>query len=45
MSNQGDFKDSDKGPDNRSDKGSKNKLSKTRTILMRNNISKTFLQS
>ena len=45
MSNQVDFKGSNEGPDNRGDKGSKNKLSKMRTMLTRSNISKIFLQS
>ena len=45
MSDWGDFKGSDKGPDNKGDKESKNKLNKTRTILAKSNTSEIFLQS
>ena len=41
----GNFEGSNKGPDNRDDKGCKNKLSNAKTMLVQSNISKIFLQS
>ena len=45
MSNQGNLKGSNEGPNNRDNKESENKLNKTRTILAKSDTSKIFLQS
>ena len=45
MIDQGNFKGSDKGPNDKDNKGSKNKLSEIRAMSVKSNTSEIFLQS